>query len=64
MCWVVFLNDFMTIELKKPAYFYCSTKRAIEVESLIIKDAYNTRIRLKLIDILYHSTPSFYYKYN
>ena len=64
MYWVVFLNDeFVTVELKKPAYFYCSTKRAIEVESLIIKDAYNTRIGLKLIDILYRSTSSYYKQY-
>jgi len=35
----------------------------VEKSDTIIKDPYNTRIGLKLIDILYHSTPS-YYKYN
>jgi len=30
--------------IKKPTYFYGSTKRAITVESYIIKDAYNIRI--------------------
>ena len=46
--------------IEKPTYFYCSTTRTIEVESLIIKDAYNTRIGLTLIDISYHLTPSYY----
>jgi len=60
MCWVIFLNDyeFVTVEFKNSApTSTVRTKRAIEVESLIIKDAYNTRIGLTLIDILYRSTP-------
>jgi len=38
MCWI------RNCWIKKTAYFYYSTKRVIEVDSLITKDAYNVRI--------------------